>query len=206
MPEKNADPEQGTPKRPMQLARKTIYESRWVKLYVDRVRFPSGTIIEEHHVLEFDNDSVAAVVENESGAILFVKAIRYTTESAEWEIPAGKIEPGESILEAARREVLEESGYETKEHELIYSFMPITGIARHTFHVVRCKGTERTGCFDVDEVSDVRWSSLEEVRASIARRELIDGYSLTALLLHMCKPWQTSAEVSATEREQRETK
>jgi len=106
------------------LERMVIYQSRWVNLYVDRVRFPDGHIIEAHHLLDFERPSVVAHVMDEVGQILFVEVYRYTTSSTSWELPAGGIEPGETVIEAARREVLEETGYETSAPELIYTYYP----------------------------------------------------------------------------------
>jgi len=62
---------------PVRLARTTIYENPWVSLYVDRVRFPGGRIIEAHHVLHFDKEAVAAIVEDAADRVLLVEAYRY---------------------------------------------------------------------------------------------------------------------------------
>ena len=171
--------------KPKRLSRTVIYENPWVNLYVDRVQFPDGRIIERHHVLEFEKEAVAVVVEDAQGRILLVHAYRYTTDTIEWEVPAGIIEPGESVLEAARREVREESGYDTEGHELIYTYYPINGISNKVFHVVRGRATGGTGVFDRNEVEEYRWVSREEIRAMIADKSMQDGYSLTALLLYL---------------------
>ncbi len=110
--------------KPARLARRVIYRSPWVNLFVDRVRLPTGHIIEEHHVLDFTRAGVAVVVENAAGEILFVEAFRYVTDSVEWELPAGGIDPGESPLAAAAREVREESGWDTTGHTLLYTYHP----------------------------------------------------------------------------------
>jgi len=87
-----------------------VYQSPWVNLYVDRVRFPNGRVIEHYHLLDFEHSSVVAVVENDEGDVLFVRVCRYTTGSADWELPAGGVEANESVIEAVRREVVEETG------------------------------------------------------------------------------------------------
>ena len=170
--------------KPQRLSRTVIYENPWVNLYVDKVRFPDGRIIEEHHLLDFEKEAVAVLVENAEGQVLMVHVYRYTTDTIEWEIPAGTVEENESILEAARREVWEESGYESTDHELIYTYYPMNGIANKVFHIVTCRATDKTGRFDDNEVGAVRWFSVEEVKEMIKERSLIDGYSLSALLLH----------------------
>ncbi|MGB0389642.1 MAG: NUDIX hydrolase, partial [Ardenticatenaceae bacterium] len=99
--------------KPKQLSRTVIYESPWVNLYVDQVRFPSGDVVDDYHIVDFKKDAVVVLVENEQQEVLFVHSYRYATDSLEWELPAGLIEAGEDPLETAQREVLEESGYQT---------------------------------------------------------------------------------------------
>ncbi len=89
--------------KPKQLSRTVIYENPWVNLYADKVEFPGGRIIEKHHVLDFETEAVAVLVENDQDQLLFVHSYRYVTDSIEWEIPAGGIDEGESIFEGARR-------------------------------------------------------------------------------------------------------
>ncbi len=170
--------------KPKRLSRTVIYENPWVNLYVDRVRFPSGQIIDKHHLLDFEKEAVAVLVENAQAELLLVHAYRYPTDTIEWEIPAGGIEPGEAILETAKREVYEESGYETINQELIYSYHPMNGMSNKLFHIARSRATEKTGDFDKTEVKAIKWVSKEAVREMIREKQIKDGYSLTALLLY----------------------
>lgn len=171
--------------KPKRLSRTVIYENPWVNLYVDKVQFPGGRIVEKHHILEFEKEAVAVVVENAQGQILLVHVYRYTTDSLEWEVPAGIVEPGESIIEAAKREVLEESGYETGDHELVYTYYPMNGISNKVFHIVHGRAERGTGVFDRNEVKEFKWVSTPEIRGLINGRLVKDGYTLTALLLHL---------------------
>lgn len=169
--------------KPARLARKVICESQWVNHYVDRVRMPSGHVIPEHHLLDFARPVVAAVVDDGAGALLFVRIWRYATGAASWELPAGRMEAGESPAEAAAREVLEETGYRSTGHELVYSCHPMDGLANMVAHLFRCRATERVGEADPSEVSEVRWFSRQEVRQLLSQRAITCGISLTALLL-----------------------
>jgi ADP-ribose pyrophosphatase len=171
--------------KPKRLARTVIYENPWVNLYVDRVRFPDGRIIEKHHLLDFEKEAVAVLVENAEGQVLLVHVYRYTTDTIEWEIPAGVVETGEPILAAARREVQEESGYETAGHELIYTYYPMNGISNKVFHIARCRATRKSGDFDRNEVKEAKWVSRQEIEAMVRDRSIRDGFSLPALLLYL---------------------
>jgi|RhiMetdeSRZDD1v2_1073273.scaffolds.fasta_scaffold32270_8 ADP-ribose diphosphatase len=169
--------------KPERLSRSIVYQSPWVNLYLDTVKFPNGLLIEEFHLLDFPHAAVTAIVEDDSGSILFVRICRYTSGATEWELPAGGIEPGETEIDAARREVLEETGYTSDHHELIYSYYPMNGSANKRFHILRCKAIELIQDFDKNEVNETRWFTRDEVKQMIKDKVITDGFSLTALLL-----------------------
>ena len=170
--------------KPKRLSRTIVYENPWVNLYIDKVQFPGGRIIDKHHFLDFEKEAVGVLVENEQGQILLVHAYRYTTDTIEWEIPTGGVEKDETILEAARREVWEESGYETVNHELIYTYYPQNGISNQVFHIARSQATRKTGDFDRNEIKEFKWVSEKEIQGMIKDKLIKDGFSLTALLLN----------------------
>lgn len=169
--------------KPERLARKIVYESPWVNLYLDTVKFPNGLVIDQFHLLDFPRGAVTAIMEDEAGKIIFTRIPRYTTGTTEWELPAGGMEVDESEIDAAKREVLEETGYTSENHKLIYSYYPMGGSANKRFHVVCCKAVECVQEFDKNEVSETRWFAKDEIRQMIKDKLLTDGFTLTALLL-----------------------
>jgi len=173
-----------TPIEPELLVRNTIYQSHWVNLFVDKVRFPNGHVIEQHHLLSFDHEAVMVIPCDAHGRYVMVKICRYPTKRAEWEFPAGSIEPGENIIEAAKRETLEETGHTSTNHEILYTYHPMNGIADQVFHIVRCRAGDVVRPFDQDEISDVGWFGEQEIWQMIRNQKIRDGYTLTAFLLH----------------------
>lgn len=171
--------------KPERLARRVIHESRWVNLYLDTLRFPDGRVIDDYHVVTYDHHAVVAVVENAAGDLLFVQLYRYAFDTVHWELPAGGVDAGEDVLAAARREVLEETGWESRDHHRLYTYYPSNGSTNQIFHVVRCRATALVAEFDRREIEAVRWIDRAEVARMIQQQAIRDGLSLTALLLHL---------------------
>lgn len=171
---------------PKRLDRKPIYESQWINLYIDKVLMPSGKIIEKYHQLDYPKESITVLLINAKSEICFIKSLRYTTQKIEWELPAGGVENGEDILLAAEREVMEETGFKTKALKLLYSYNPSNGMSNQNVHIIF--GNIETGEqaeIDIDEVKEIHWLSLSEVKELIANNEISDGISLMPLLLHL---------------------
>ncbi|MEL7626720.1 MAG: NUDIX hydrolase [Anaerolineaceae bacterium] len=168
---------------PLRLGRETVFESNYLQLHIDRVRQPNGAIIECFHYVEYPRPAVGILVENERGDVALCRVPRYTTQTCHWSVPAGGVEKGEEVLVAARRETWEETGFDSFDHRLIYSYYPQQGSSNKQFQIVFCKAGKKTGQPDPDEISEVRWFSRQEVEGLIEQGEMDDGLGLTALLL-----------------------
>jgi ADP-ribose pyrophosphatase len=169
------------------LGRKTVYESNWLNLYLDRVEMNDKSIIENYHVIKYQREGVTVVVENKNEEILFVKAYRYLLDSAEWETPAGGTEKGEDILKTGEREVLEESGYHIKNLKYLFSYFPASGSNDLKFHVLKAvldEEKEREN-FDINEIADVKWIKKDKIKELIKNNELKDGLTLSALMYYL---------------------
>src|ERR1700759_1174006 len=86
------------------------FSDRWLKLRSDTVRLPGGSPLTPYHVIEAaDWVSVGAI--SEAGCIVLVEQYRHAVTRSMLEIPAGHVDAGEAPEAAARRELLEETGY-----------------------------------------------------------------------------------------------
>jgi 8-oxo-dGTP pyrophosphatase MutT (NUDIX family) len=169
--------------QPTRLNRTIIYESPWVNLYCDRVALSSGQVIEQYHVLDFGRGAVVVIVENDHGQVLLEHINRYPTGLTTWELPAGHIEGDETILQAARREVLEETGYETTQHRQLFAYYSMPGISNMTVYLVQCQSGQASGEWDKNEVERFAWFSRDELKGLIRSGEITDGLTLVGLLL-----------------------
>lgn len=166
---------------PKRLERTVIYESDWVNLYTDRVQYPDGYIVEKYHCLHSIHDSVCVIVENEKDEILMIKSNRYILGREEWEVPAGRIENNEEEIVAARRETMEETGFDTKDIVKICSFNPNNGMSDLTIHLYRAKVGSAICNFDKNEVNEVVWFSKESVKKMLKDNDIRCGVSMIAL-------------------------
>jgi ADP-ribose pyrophosphatase len=154
-----------------------------VNLHLDKVRFPDGQIIPEYHLIDIQIEAVGVIVTDEEQRLLMVRAYRYPTDSVDWEIPAGGIDPGEDPIQAGVREVREESGVEINLPEYLYRFHPMNGSCNKVFHLVRAQArTAGTDTFDRNEIAETAWFDQESVRQMLAENAINDGYTLAALL------------------------
>src|SRR5207302_83432 len=119
-----------------------IYESDWVTLALADVELPNGERV-EHHLIRIPEKAAAAVVHDPERGILMLWRHRFITDSWGWEIPAGRLEPGETPEQAAARETLEETGWAPGPLRPVGGYHPAPGLVEQTFHVFATDGASR---------------------------------------------------------------
>lgn len=167
---------------PKRLDRKTVYESDWVTLYLDKVEMPNGYIIDTYHNLHYPNECVCVVIFNEKDEVLLIQSKRYITDRLEWEVPAGRMEDNETPEEAARRECLEESGCMLKDLTYLCCENPTNGTSDMKVHVFGAKVAAESSDIDENEVSAKQWVSREHALRMLKNNETQCGVTMLALL------------------------
>lgn len=161
--------------------RRTMYESDWVNVYLDDVELPNGSRI-DHHVLTMSKDSQTAVVLNEpQDQVLLIWRHRFITNRWGWEVPAGWVEPGEDPEQSIRREILEETGHEVGQVEMLVAYDAIPGLSTMRFTAWITNGAKYVSQPDTEESSKVAWHTLDEARSLLRGGQIQDGPSLASL-------------------------
>ena len=162
---------------------RSLYDSEWVRLVLVDVEVPGGERF-EHHVVRMPNQAAGALVHDaRRGVVLLLWRHRFITDTWGWEIPAGRIDPGETPAQAAAREALEETGWEPGAVRPLFHFQPTNGLSDQVFHIFVADGATREGePSDPGEAERVEWVPVPELRRLVQDGQVLDGLSLTALL------------------------
>jgi 8-oxo-dGTP pyrophosphatase MutT (NUDIX family) len=159
----------------------TLYDSSWVQLRLADVELPNGHRF-GHHLVRMPAPAAGVVVYDATRGLLLLWRHRFITDSWGWEIPAGRVEPGEQIEVGAAREVLEETGWRPGPLRLLARYHPSNGLSDQTFHLFLAEGATSEGPpVDWFEAERVEWVPLSELRTAILAGKVTDGLSLTAL-------------------------
>lgn len=159
-----------------------VYQSPWVSLRQDEVEARGKRWW--YHVIE-RADAVVVVPLSPGGRTILVKQYRYPIQSESWEFPMGAIDRGEEAVDAARRELKEETGMRDGQLKLIGTFHPFPGLSpqRVSVFIVHISDDELTAATQAPKVDDIREIislPLRQVKQKIVQGEITDGFTITS--------------------------
>ena len=148
------------------LGGRTVFDGETLTVRVERFRYADGDVVEREIVRRVD---AAAIVAYDEAHIWLVRQPREAIVQYTLELPAGKLDEGESPLETARRELAEEIGREAAHWEEIETYYPSSGYTDEAVHLFAATGLRDSGvAADPSERIDVvRWP-LADIDAAIA--------------------------------------
>ena len=149
--------------------RTTHFRGRVISLTIDEVALPNGHVA----LLEIvHHPGGAAIVALDSDQrVCLLKQYRHAAGQWLWELPAGKLEPGEPPLNTAQRELIEEAGVEAAHWSSLGHCTPSPGILTEVVHLYLATGlTAASAAPESSEVFEVHWIDLNE-----AWRQVLDG-------------------------------
>lgn len=165
-----------------QLSTQVVYENPWISVREDQALMPDGRTTLYGVITTGPAVGVLAFVDDEH--VVMVRQWRYVAGRAMWEIPTGAAHAGESLEEAARREMAEESGYRVGSLQLLTSYHSSKSVMDETCTVYL--GTDlEFGTAQPDETEFIRVDVLPfaSVVAMVLSGEIMDAMTITAVLL-----------------------
>lgn len=170
------------------LSSELVYQGKFLKLRKDSARLPDGRTGEREYIVH--PGAAAMVPLFDDGRILIERQFRYPLGREFIEIPAGKIDPGETSLQTARRELVEETGYGAASWAFMTRIHPAIGFANELIDIYLCRDLEKTtqqldaGEFVEIEVVTLGWlmdrlkaGELSDVKTQIATMWLDNMFS-----------------------------
>lgn len=156
-----------------------LYKGKILTLRKDDAILPDGKpCIRE--IIEHSGGACALYVED--GKALFVRQYRYAYGESIYEVPAGKLNENEPPIQAAARELEEETGIRAAKLELLYEAYPSPGYTDEKIYIYRAFGGERVAThLDEGEFVDVVWIPLDKVKEMLKNGEIKDAKTIIAL-------------------------
>lgn len=168
------------------ISSETPFHGKAFSVRVDRLRLWNGSEVRRDVVVH--PDAVGVLVLTPQRRVVLIRQYRRPAGTLVWEIPAGKIDEGETPVQAACRELMEETGMTARDYEEIAVFHPSPGICTEKVHVFLAHVLEEGARHDPEEeIVECRTFPIEEARAMIGRGEITDGKTILALLLEQTK-------------------
>jgi ADP-ribose pyrophosphatase len=171
-----------------QLSSKYVYRDRWFHARADSCEFPDGRVIEPYYVVELPDWCNTIVITKEERMIL-VRQYRYPADLVTLELPGGVIEKDETPIQAAKREMEEETGYTSDDIEFLLQVAPNPAINTNTayFFLARNAVPAATKKFDEFEDIDIVSFSKEEIIQLLNENKIQHGVQVGPLYAALVK-------------------
>jgi len=147
----------------------------------DRAVDPDG--FEIHRAIVQHGGSAVMMPVDAKGRILLVRQYRLPARQALWELPAGRVDPGEKVLQAAKRELEEETGYRARRWKKLIAFYASPGYVAEKMTIYLATGLVAGDANPMeDERIECRWFTSRELDRMILSGRLIDAKTIAGYL------------------------
>lgn len=173
--------------KPSRLSRvvssEVAYEGPVFTVFTDHVHEPDNVRARRDVIRH--SGSVVVIAVDDSGripSVLLERQYRYAADERMWELPAGRIDPGEDQLPAAKRELLEETGYTASKWQKALSFYVSPGFLDERMHVFLARGLKRgTAQPEEDERITTRLFPLPQAVKMAMSGKIVDAKTLASI-------------------------
>jgi len=162
-------------------APRVVYRNRYHRVY--RLSATFDGVRKEYFVTDYGARAGSVVVSGE--CVLLVRQYRLLIDRMSWEIPGGKVGPGETPMLAAARECLEETGVRCHKLRPLLTFQPGLDTLRnptYLFYTHRFTAVRR--CANVSESVESAWFPIQRCIEMVEKQKIIDSLSIIALLCY----------------------
>ncbi|MDH5811179.1 MAG: NUDIX hydrolase [Candidatus Methanomethylicaceae archaeon] len=157
------------------------FSGKLIKVRVDEVVLPNGRVAQREIVV---HRGAVAIIGLEGDKIIMERQYRHAAGKMMWEIPAGTLEDGETPLECAKRELLEETGYVAEKMEEFIHFYVAVGYSTEIIHVFLATGLKRAEPTpEEDETIKTKMVPFDEVLRMIRDNEIEDAKTIIGVLM-----------------------
>jgi ADP-ribose pyrophosphatase len=167
-----------------------LYTGRIVNLDRDTVRFPDGSTGQLEMLRHPGASAVVPFLDDPRDAdprVLLIRQFRHAAEGFIWEVPAGRLDAGESPETCARRELEEETGMRAAAIERLTTIYTTPGFTDEIIHLFMARGlTEGTARREVDEFMELHPLPWSEVMGMLRSGTIQDAKTSTSLMFVQC--------------------
>lgn len=171
-------------KRLKVLSSKVVYKGKVFSVTSDKVEEPNG-VTATRDVIRHSGSVVILPVDEADGEprVLLERQYRYAAQDYLWELPAGRIDPGESALAGAKRELIEETGYRAKQWKKAMTFYASPGFLDETMTIYLARDlTLGEAAPEEDESIECHLIPLSQAIEMVLSGKIHDGKAIAGIL------------------------
>jgi len=163
------------------ISSKEITKNKIFRVTLDDAVDPGGFEI-KRFIVQHRGSAVMMPVD-ENNRILLVRQYRLPARRYLWELPAGSIDEGETALQTARRELVEETGYRAKRWQKLAEFFPSPGFLAEEMTIYLATGLTAGEATPMeDERIEVRWFTAKQVDDMLRAGKILDAKTIIGFL------------------------
>jgi ADP-ribose pyrophosphatase len=170
------------------ISSKLKYKNSLFSVTEDHAVAPDG--FEIHRAIVQHPGSAVMMAVDKDKRILLVRQYRLPARAYLWELPAGKLDAGETPLQAAKRELIEETGYRAKKWKKLVTFFPSPGYIAEKMTIFLATGVTAGQATPMDdERIQTRWFTSKEIGQAIQKGKILDGKTMLGYLMWGSQSW-----------------
>lgn len=159
----------------------TVFQGRVITVNVEQVLLPTGETA--RYEIVHHPGGAAIVALDAANRVCLLRQFRPAASGWVWELPAGRLEPGEPPAETAGRELVEEAGREARQWEELGSILSSPGVFAETIHLYLARDLHPVPSqHEQHEVIQVHWIPLDDAVQQALSGEIRDGKTIIGLL------------------------